>query len=67
MRDDVIIINIHVVNSMWPVAVVERKARSHGVNEVGSSNVVRPITLIGVVRLFQDGAALAKIVDGDPD
>ena len=24
------------------------------------------IALIGVVRLFQDGAALAEIVDGDP-
>ena len=26
MRDDVIIINIHVVNSMWLVVVIERKA-----------------------------------------
>jgi hypothetical protein len=26
MRDDVIIVNIRVVTSMWPVAVVERKA-----------------------------------------
>jgi hypothetical protein len=26
MRDDVIIVNVHVVNSMWPVMVLERKA-----------------------------------------
>jgi hypothetical protein len=52
---------------MWPVAIIERKAQSRGVNEFGGSSVVRPITLIGVVRLFQDDAALAKIVDGDPE
>jgi len=49
MQDDVIIANVHVVNSMWLVTVVERKASSHYVNEPSGSHVMASIALIGVV------------------
>ena len=49
MRDDVIIVNVHVVNSMWPITVVERKASSHYVNEPSGSHVMASIALTGVV------------------
>ena len=62
-----ITINICVANSTWPVTVTERKVRTRCVNELGGSHVMVSIALIGVVRLFYDGAALAEIMDGDPD
>ena len=49
MRDDVIIVNVCVVNSMWLVTVIERKASSHCVNEPSGSHVMASIALIGVV------------------
>ena len=49
MQDDFIIANIHVVNSMWLVTVVERKASSHCVNEPSGSHVMASIALTGVV------------------
>ena len=67
MRDDVIIVNIRMASSTCPVTVEERKLRSRCANEFGGSHVRVPIALVGVVRLFKDGFALAEIVNGDPD
>ena len=40
---------------------------SHCVNEFSGIDGSTPTIFIGVVRSFQDGAALAEVVDGDSD
>ena len=52
MRDDVIIVNVQVVISVWPVAVIERKTRSHGVNKFSGVDGITPTISIRVVRSF---------------
>lgn len=67
VQDDVIIIGIHAATCIQLVTVVEGEVGSHRVNKPGGIYAMPPVIVIGVVRFLQDGATLAKVLDGHSD
>jgi hypothetical protein len=67
VRDDVIIVGIRMATFIQLVAVIEGEARGRRVNKLEGIGDMSLVVVIGVVRFLQDGATLAKVMDGDKE